>query len=250
MVKDADEERPAAGETRDAFEPELSHLLRASEAAPSDLDTLYRRLEQEVAAERGVRAWLRARSSALRATLAWAVVAAFAGASALAFGRPDLDVYPTVRMAAVLLVIGAGVGVSIFLALRPLQRPTVPVRVVAAATSAALLGVLVMYALPAAHTAHPASLQLPGWAALLQRAIPCLAIGLAIGALIYGVLALLDRGGTSRAPAMAVAAGLGANLALQLHCPVTAPLHMVVAHLGVALLLVAAALLPGGRSGR
>jgi hypothetical protein len=102
--------------------------------------------------------------------------------------------------------------------------------------------------MPPAHTVHPASLHAEGWPALLQRATPCLAIGLAIGALFYGVLALLDRGGSYRAPAMAVASGLAANLALQLHCPVTAPLHMVVGHLGVALLLVAAALFLRGRS--
>jgi hypothetical protein len=154
-----------------------------------------------------------------------------------------MAVYPAARMAAALLVLGAGFAISLLLALRPLQRPGVPGRTVVLAISAVLVGVLVLYGLPAAHLAHPSSLHEPGALSVLRRAIPCLAIGVAIGVAVYGLLALLDRGGSRRAPVMAIAAGLAANLALQLHCPITAPLHMIVGHLGVALLLLAGAVL-------
>jgi hypothetical protein len=242
MEKDADKQFPAPGGALDALDGELPGLLRTAQPSPPDLDALFRELEQRVAAERGLRAWLRARPTALRTGLAWSAVAAVAAVVALAFRRPDMAVYPPARMAAALLVLGAGFAISLLLALRPLQRPGVPARTVALATSAVLVGVLVLYGLPPAHLAHPSSLHEPGLSVLL-RAIPCLAIGMAIGGAFYGLLALLDRGGSRRAPVVAVAAGLAANLALQLHCPVTAPLHMIVGHLGVALLLLAGAVL-------
>jgi hypothetical protein len=248
MDKEPDEPVQPEGAARDAWEAELP-LLREAEPSPADLDALFRQCEQSVTAERGLRAWLRARSTAQRRALASAVAVAFAALASFAFGRPDMDVYPAARMAAVLIALAAGVALSLQLAMRPLHRPALSARAAATAVAATLLGVLLLYALPAAHSAHPASLHAEGWQVLLQRATPCLAIGLAIGAVFYGVLALLDRGGSYRAPAMAAAAGLAANLSLQLHCPVTAPLHMVVGHLGVALLLVAAALLLRGRSG-
>jgi hypothetical protein len=113
--------------------------------------------------------------------------------------------------------------------------------VLATATAGALLVLLAVYAMPAAHVAHPASMQARGWVALLHRAAPCLVIGVVLGAIVYAVLGLLDRGGTRRALVTAAASGLAANLALHLHCPVTAPLHMVLGHLGVAVVLVGAA---------
>jgi hypothetical protein len=234
--------RPHGGASEDdLLGPELPQLLRKAEPPPGDLDALYAQLTGSVAAERGLRAWLRARSTGTRALLATSVMALLAVLSATVFQRPDLGVYPGARMAGVLLVIGAGVTLLLALALRPLQRPAPPAWALALATAGALLALLAAYAMPAAHLAHPASLQAPGLLPLLQRALPCLVIGVVLGGVVYAALVSLDRGGSRRALATAAASGLAANLVLHLHCPVTEPMHMVLGHLGVAVFLIAAA---------
>jgi len=243
--------RPHGGPSDDdLLGREVPELLRKAEPPPGDLDALYAQVTHSVAAERGLRAWLRARSTGTRALLATSVIALLVVRSATAFQRPDLGVYPDARMAAVLLVIGAGLSLLLALALRPLQRPAPPAWALVAATAGALLAVLAAYAMPAAHRAHPASLQPPGWLPLLQRALPCLVIGVVLGAVVYAVLVLFDRGGSRRALVTAAASGLAANLVLHLHCPVTEPMHMVLGHLGVAVFLIALAVWLGGRVSR
>ena len=131
---------------------------------------------------------------------------------------------------------------SVGLALRPLSRPALDSRAVARALGWVTLVLAGLYVMPAAHTDHPASLQQPGAWAVVLRALPCLVVGamIALGA----VLALLafDRGGSRRAVLLAGAGSIAANLLLLLHCPMTAPVHMLVGHLGVLVLVVAAAL--------
>ena len=251
MMDNEAHNRPHAGAAGDEpLGPELPRLLRKAERTPADLDALFEQVTRSVAADRGLRAWLRERSTGVRGLLAAGVLAAFAALAAMAFQRPDLEVYPGARMATVLLVIGAGLTLMLAFVLRPLHLPALPAWVLATATTATLLALLVVYGMPAAHLAHPASLQAPGGSALLQRAAPCLVIGIVIGAIVYAALALLDRGGSRRALVTAAASGLTANLALHLHCPVTDPGHMMLGHLGVAVVLIAGAALLGRRAPR
>jgi hypothetical protein len=209
--------------------------------APPDLDELFALVEQRLAEERGVRAWLRSRSTAVRIALSLASLALLAAPMALAWARPDLAVYPVFRLGLGMLVIIALLALQLLLVLRPLSRPPLPAWASQAAIASALVGLVVLYALPPAHLAHPASLQPPGWPALIERALPCLGFGLAFGLVSYGLLRLFDRGGTRatrRALLAAAYGGLVANLLLLLHCPVTAPAHLLVGHLGVAVLLL------------
>jgi hypothetical protein len=104
---------------------------------------------------------------------------------------------------------------------------------------------LLLYSLPAAHTAHPASIQAAGLGPLLMRALPCLLVGSAVAAGTFLLLRAFDRGATRSAPLCAACAGLYANFLLQLHCSVTTPAHMLLGHLGVALLAFAWALVLG-----
>ena len=80
---------------------------------------------------------------------------------------------------------------------------------------------------------------------MIWAALRCLLIGSAVAAGMYAVLRGLDRGGSRRLLLMAACAGLAANLMLQLHCPKTAPLHLLLGHLGVVGVCFAAAWMLG-----
>ena len=199
-------------------------------------------LQRAVAAERGAGAWLRSRSTTVRTALALATLLAVVLATVVGWLRPDLSVYPAGRMAAIALFIAAGAALELLLALRPLSRPALRDWVAPLATLGALIGLAALYALPAAHLAHPASLHAPGLAELASRAVRCLAIGVPLALSFYALLRVLDRGGAERALSAAAYSGLCANLALQLHCPITAPAHMLFGHFGVALVVIGVAL--------
>jgi hypothetical protein len=150
--------------------------------------------------------------------------------------RLDLALYPGARMALVLGVVGVLVLLSALFALWPLVWRPIPEWLRKAVVVSGPLALLALYSLPAAHTAHPASLQAEGSAALLVRALPCLLIGSGVAASAFLLLRAFDRGATRVSLLFAACAGLYANFLLQLHCAVTSPSHMLLGHLGVALL--------------
>jgi hypothetical protein len=231
-------DRDDAGAGLPAEDAELRARLRGDSPPGAELDALFRDTLGRVQAERGLSAYLRSRTTLVRVLCAVALVVALAAAAALAFLRPDFSVYPQLRMVLVLAVIVGGLGVNAWLALRPLQLPALPAWAAPISAAAALVALLAFYMLPAPETGHPASVHAPGAAALLARALPCIGIGTGLGLVVFLAFTLLHRGGVWRGLAIAAAAGLTANLVLQLHCPLTAPGHMIAAHLGVALLLV------------
>ena len=224
-----------------ALREEVTRLVSQDAMPAADLGRLRAALTQELAAERGPRAFLRARPTGLRVLIACSAVLGVAAVSGFAGLRPDHGIYPPGRMAAIVLFIAGAVAVELAISLRPLQLPALPRWLPTAAMAVALAGLFVLYALPAAHLSHPASLHASAPPMLLARAVQCLAIGLGFGVPVHALLRALDRGGADRALIAAVCAGLAANLGLQLHCPITAPAHMLLGHLGVALLLLAAA---------
>jgi hypothetical protein len=145
-------------------------------------------------------------------------------------------------MLAVLLIGGGTLAASLQLALRPAYRPSAPSWAAPGVAALGLLGLLVVYLQPALPALDPAHVAEPGLDAALHLAAPCLGIGLLIALALYALWSLLDRGGARRGLAAAAAAGLTANLALQLHCPITAPTHLLIGHLGVALVILGVAL--------
>jgi len=217
-------------------------LLRAppEPLAMPDFAALEAEVEREIAAEQGVRAALRALSTPRRVLLALLPLCALAAITALVRPRLDLAVYPGARMALVLGVVGALVFVSVLLALWSLAWRPVPEAVRKLAIALAPVALFVVYALPQAHTAHPASLQAEGLPALIMRALPCLVVGSMVAVCAFLLLRAFDRGATRASWLFAACAGLYANLLLQLHCAVTAPAHMLMGHLGVALLALLA----------
>jgi hypothetical protein len=242
VTQQSDDERrtPARAEGGDGVERELSRFLRpALEPAP-DLADLFASVQTDIARERGLVAWLRSCPTALRMAMAYGCVVALCVATALGWLRPDIQVYPMGRMVMGLATMALLIAVGVGLVLRPLQRAALPTWVSGATVAVAVLALFAFYSLPVAHEAHPSSLQAPGVAALLARARPCVVVGLLLGAAVFAALRALDRGGARRSLLRAAAAGLCANLVLQLHCPNTARLHLLAGHFAVLVLLLAA----------
>lgn len=220
--------------------------LATEQASAVEIGALFEELDRRIACERGLSAWLRSRPTWQRATLALAVIAAPALLVAETQLRPDMSVYPTSRMATMLLSLTVLLAFTLAVALRPLQRPAPAPLLTSLTVVGSLLGLLGLSLLPEAHHAHPASLvHGQGVLAQLLRAAPCFVIGLLVGSVIYALLVALDRGGHRRDTLFALCSGLAANLSLQLLCPVTAPVHMVLGHFGVALGLLVLARLRG-----
>ncbi len=230
----------------EALHSQLSRLAAHSEASSADLEALFAQLQRAVGAERGPRARLRALPTWLRVGLVLAVAGALGALAAGRFMRPDITAYPAGRMALALISIGALLAASLWLALRPLQLASVAPWVPATAALGSLLWLGALYLLPPVHEATGWSRNPAGLGPTLARALPCMVIGLGLSLPFLLLLRALDRGGTRRPLLMAAAAGLLANFVLQLACPVTAPVHMLLGHMGVAVLLLAGAAALGG----
>jgi hypothetical protein len=215
-----------------------------------DLERLQADLQGKIAQERGLAAWLRSRPTPVRGLFAGAAVAALGVVTVAVWLRPDFDVYPAGRMLALLGLLVGLIMLDLILVLWPLQLPAAPRWLALSAAIAAPLGLLILYAMPAAHTAHPRSLSPDGLWPMIWGAQRCLFFGTLAAAGIYAVLRGLDRGGSRRLPLMAACAGLAANLMLQLHCPMTAQAHLLFGHLGVVGVCFGVAWLLGRRADR
>lgn len=154
-------------------------------------------------------------------------------------GRPDLQVYPEGRMTGALIALAVGFLITLRLSFRPLFLPYRPASQVVALTLGFALP-FVLGALPMAHAAYPASLGGVG-AALVPRAAVCLVWGVIVALPLMALVLVLRRWGwQSRAHAFALAIllGLFGNWALQLHCPITHPEHLLLGHAPVVLCFV------------
>ena len=201
-----------------------------------NLEKLHAELQGKLAQERGLAAWLRSRPTPVRAMLAsFALCVIVVGTMAL-WLRPDFDVYPAGRMQAVLLSIAGLIVLELVLVLWPLQLPAAPQWLMAAAVTCAPIGLFFWYSAPAAHLGHPRSIPAQSTGELVWHAVRCLVVGSVVAGGVYSLLRGIDRGGTNRLLLMAACAGLAGNLLLQLHCPMTSPMHLVIGHLGVLVL--------------
>jgi hypothetical protein len=207
--------------------------------AGANFEKLHAELQGEIAREKGVGAWLRSRPTPVRALVAGLVVGALALVTMGVWGRQDFAMYPAERMLAVVASIAGLIVVDLVLVLWPLQLPAAPQWLMAAAVAGAPLGLLFWYSAPAVETGHPGSVPVESAGTLVRHALHCLVFGSVIAGGIYGLLRGLDRGGANRLLLMGACAGLAGNLMLQLHCSVTAPVHLLIGHLGVVVLCFA-----------
>jgi hypothetical protein len=179
----------------------------------------------------------RSLSSPVRRALGLAVLLLVALAVATLTLRGDWHVYPTWRMA---LAAGAFAGLASVVVLATLGRDAAPgARRTLTACALVMLTVVVTAGLALLGPAHVATASAlpPPHSSLLSHALPCLVFGLATGAPVLLCTRLLDR---DARPWLAAAAGaLAGNLALQLHCPITQPEHLVWGHFMVTVALIA-----------
>jgi hypothetical protein len=100
-----------------------------------------------------------------------------------------------------------------------------------------LVAAVVLATMPAPHSL-PIHLVGHGPSALWTSGSPCMYVGLTLGIPVYIVLRIVDRGSPLGAVLAASAAGLLANLVLQVHCPVTSVGHRLVGHASIGPILL------------
>jgi hypothetical protein len=214
--------------------PVCSQALPEGDAA-EPAGKLFAEVEAAVQEERGPAAWLRSLPTPVRVFIGIDVAAVAVGMTTLIWPRSAYGPVPTARIVTAVVVLGTLYVLVLRQALRPLQAAPANRRHVAAIFAAGLVVPLLFAIFPAdgpADTAYQA----------MRTAAACFWFGAAPGAVLVMALRLLDRGAHAVgdvALLAAVGGGLVGNAALELHCPSTAPLHLLLGHatVGVALVL-------------
>jgi hypothetical protein len=142
---------------------------------------------------------------------------------------------PPLALAAIFGSFGVLLLLAVLVAFRPIYVPALsPVWKIGlgVVAIAAAVAVALVPELHAHLTARPPE------DALLGRALPCLTMGLLAGLPGYAFLRLLDRGAPFGRLLAGVAAGLAANMVLELRCPVGGTEHLMFGHAMVVVLFV------------
>ncbi len=215
--------------------------LDADSAVPLDADALFADIAGDIAAESGPVAWLRSLPTPRRLALGAVLTLGVVGVAFGFFGRVDWALYPLDRMVSELAGMVIVFAVAAWMTLLPAYR------VAPAAGRVWALGLVglglpfVLAALPMAHGAHAASLEGAG-ADLVPRALECFASGVGAALPVLLLLVALDRGGQTqrtRVVFAGLAAGMAGVMALQVHCPITQPVHLLSGHASVVVGLLA-----------
>jgi len=213
--------------------------LRSLESdAPSglDADALFAGVAEQVAAEKGFAAWLRNRSTMQRLGIAILSVTVIALLVLGLTGRVDWPKYPLPRMLGMLGGLGLLYLLMARFALVPAYKPVPKRSVIVSLAALGLFLPFVQGLLPIAHELHPMSLR--GAADdLVALAGACFVFGSVAAIPLLLIVALLDRDRQAsgfRRLFTALCGGAAGLIALQLHCPITQPLHLLWGHAPVA----------------
>ena len=182
--------------------------------------------------------------------IAWTGAALLAIAFAVFVSRRgDWQMYPKDRMVVVVAVLAALWAAGALWLHKPLDRPAEG-RIAGAGWILLGLSVPLGFALlPMAHEHHELSRAGVGHD-LVPRALGCVLWGTFTALPATAILLITDRQPSRRRRLFAGAVGgLLANLTLQLHCPLTSRLHLVLGHFTVGLVLVVIAALFARRFG-
>lgn len=212
----------------------LDELGRVSPPPDGEaLESIWRAVDaQTSAADAAPMFWWRSRPTRVRRAIGatgTALVIATGGLLALRSDFAQLPVIPTALVLGALLFL---LGVALNDTLRPLHQPMTSWThgAVTAATLSATFLIAWLWPADVAETA------LSGPTAHL----PCFFFGIAAGVPVYLLLRWLDRGPSNSVLTAACAAGLSANLVLQLHCPVDNTDHLLLGHFGAVAFIVLA----------
>jgi len=228
----------ASAERRDP-EPELAFLegieAGRTELDPGELDDLFEgvrgRVEKSGARRLNALAEQPTSRRRLFALACCALIVVGLGALLPHSNQP----LPPLALGAIFGSFGVLLVVAVVIAFRPIYVPALSpvwkiglgVAAVAAAVSVALVPELHAHL-----TARPAE------GAFLGKALPCLSFGLLAGLPGYVFLRLLDRGAPFGPLLAGVAAGLAANMVLELRCPVGGAEHLMFGHAMVVVAFV------------
>lgn len=221
--------------------PVVAHGLEAARGDEGgDLASLLARTKARVAAERGWRASLRAKSTVVRSAIGLCIVAAIPLLVLVAAPRADLGVYPIARLVLEAAGYMATAIAAAMIGLWPMHRAEPRTGRVLTVLAAVAVAVLVA-SLPDAHHDHPASLAGSGHD-FLKRALGCFMYGTICGVPTWVALRMLARDpeilGEAAYPVALAIAGAGAA-AVFLHCPIVHVGHRWAGHVAVLALPLA-----------
>jgi len=210
--------------------------LRGADIAETSFGTLKEALGRET----GLRAWLSSRSTRTRiTTMVLAIVAT--SLAVLQFSAREHLADSSGRVTVAAIIYGCAVIGALSVAMRPLHRPGWSVGVARLVLAAGLGGAVGLALLPLAQGIPMSSpdLNLP----FAAGATTCFVWGKALALPLLALGWLMQRGGTNvsgRLLLIGGAAGLAANLYLEVHCSVQFPDHLVMGHVTIifAMLLV------------
>lgn len=183
-------------------------------------------------------AWLRSRPTSLRLGLVLVGTLAAGILVGLSARRPDLADYPVARLTLELGLLGTILAMILGLASRPLIRPSLsPARLALALLATALVALGIALVPGPELRAHGSlgPIAPPNWAS----GVPCMSIGVLAAVPAYLLVRLFDRGSRTTTYLAAAAAGLVANFALTLHCPLGDVAHRVLTHASQGVILLA-----------
>lgn len=221
--------------TREPSTTPSDEALRArlKEAQPSrgdELDGLFAEIESGVKrADAHPLASVRATPTRTRRAIAVGAFIAIFVFTLVTNARADMSLYPMPRLVAECAAYITLLCLSIFAAVRSEAMPMLSRRTIALLVSLGLLATLVLAMVPAPH-ALPIHLVGRGPITAWSSGAPCMYFGLALGIPVYAVMRLVDRGSPLGSVLAASAAGLLANLVLQVHCSVTSVGHRLAGH--------------------
>jgi len=201
------------------------------------LQTSEQQIQDRIQQHSGLRAWLQSRPNPMRSVLLFLFMTLLFALIFLVSPRSDLLVYPKERL---LLEILAACSLLIALvraAFRPLFQAPLSTAYTITLVCSVLVVVVLLSMLPQAHQLQPASLQGVG-EEFIPAAMRCLASGMLFSLPIVLLWLLLSRGKNAweQQIFMGLTSLLAGYLALFLHCPITAPTHLLLGHAGMVLL--------------
>jgi hypothetical protein len=207
-------------------------------ASEPGVEAMLGELHATLARKRGPATELREAPTALRIFVALGAVVLVVLFHVAWRRRPDLGVYPMDALLVAVVSSGLLLGAALVVGLRPLQRSPLPRWQRYTLVAAALALPVILATRPRVHRDHALSL---GGANFWEQAAACGSYGLLLALPLLVVCWALDRGEHRSLPnalLAAGAAGISANLALELHCPITDPLHLVAGHASIGIVLV------------
>lgn len=207
--------------------------------APDQLEDLYQGIQRQLQRERGVSAWLRSRRTPTRLLIGASWVAGLTALSGWLIPRTRFAPVPVERVVLIMTALSVLAAALLRVGLRPAQASPPNDRAVVFGLAAGLSFPVVAAFLPAG--LHPFDHYVEY--TQTQATVGCFVIGAVTGALVVAMLRALDRFSHQTRLGSLVAAvtgGVAGNLALELHCPVTAPAHLLLGHATVGLALVLA----------